>query len=1258
MRHRDVNPTMARELRNELIDSAPGTDLTIIDALMAVTTGCSAEALRLARDHDSPDARTVIFGVLITTRGKQAALGWENHENSGGDRQFLSGPGWVNWAICSAKLGRWDRAAERLQELEALWSECPMLAFIEGMINAATLLPEEFRRTALDGVPLFPGIRTAHGLLASHAHARATYCFQYVQRAIAGVEIDIVRSVRDWMLWLRVVDPTNANSELARAEITDRMNDGLNATTLVLFATVFEIPYNAQPLREYLDRRKRIGGLDDDEILAEILLLQGSIGSRDLVAYIETHREHLTKVVHPAFLVDMEVEALARDGQPHRARALIAARITDLGEEHVARLDVFLSAVEGSDPRTALEQLYRKKKSIVDLRNLVSHLKSVKDTVALRPLLVEMFSHERTADNALDVIRSLSDPSDYDSAEIISFVEGNLDLVSQHDDLKAAHSLALFRAGRLEESRRINEDLVGRRADLYDSLLDINIAIVSGDWDRIPVIVDREWSRRDSHDGPTLIYFASLASGGASGPDRALGLARLATEKAPSDAKVLSAAFWLYCRLGRERDADPEWLKRAADLSSPDEGPLWRVDLEDAVERWFPRRRDVVKEVERKWLGGEIPLSVAAATFNVSLARMVGHIPSVNLVSLDGRKRVSLPIISGDRSPVEMRKDWTIGLDVTSVMVLEYIGFLQHTIDAFDKVYLSPDVMELLFHERHEARFHQPSLVSSAREIVALQHAGKIVLAEDITDPPKELIEEVGVEIASLLHLAEQENGMVVCVLPLHKAGSLTESANVGSLGSLVLSTVDVCTFVYATGRMDAADYQRAMRILTGTGQGVHCETKRSINEGPIYITDVALSYLQDANLLRAVAEGFPNVLVHPVVVERAQGLIEQSDHSNDIQAWIDGIRIRIADAMSDGTIALLPRPPNQNEISQPGGLGWRSATSLLMNTDSCDALCVDDRCLNRHSYVDSTSEKPVPIVCAIDILRHLVSLGAISDARHWAARHKMRRSGFSFIPFEPDELLHWLSPSRVVAGNVVETAELTVLRQSVANATLSRYLTAAEATTLSANHTNIAKSTIGRIWQDTSVPVDRATALSDWLWQNLVVAGIHNRCQSTDVAPEESVRRAFVARLAAILLPIPTPSEERLSHFSGWLQQSVLSPLQPANDATVEQAIDLVCDTVASFSEGQELYGNQFLVQLPSSVRTETISRHPKLTERWGFTLVPRFHIKSNIDVVGRDLAGAVRRVFATGSDETIESASKNRSARWRDSSAEQSRQ
>ena len=1231
----------ARELRSELTLTTPELDLAVLDSLIALTDGNGDEALRIVRDLHHADARTVVFRVLATTKSDQAAIAWADREKVRDDDGFFTDVGWVNWAICSARIDRWERTAERLSKLDRLWGDCPALAFIEGRMNAAMLLPSEFRHVASDSVPLYPGVRTAQGSIASKFHARAVLCFEFFREAIVGLDGDLANQVDDWLQWLRIVDTDITKANLARAEISDRMNDGREAVALILFATVFEIPYDPAPLREHLDRRMSLGGFDQDEDLAQLLLVQRSIAPRDLIAHIENHRERLSMVVHPSFLFEIEIEALARDKQIHRARALIAGRTAELGEEHAARLSIFLDAHEGTDPRAKLERLYESTRSVVDLRNLVYHLKEVKDTVALRPLLFELFEIERSVENALDVVRCLGGPPHFDYMGVTGFIDSNPDLVSDSDDLYAGYGRALYLAGRIQKAKQVNDELLDRREDLSDSLLDGNIAIASGDWDRVAVVVDREWTRRDSHDGATLMHLACLASQVSKSPDRALEFARLATVRAPDDARVLAAAFWLYFKLDRERQVDHRWLKRAADLSSPDEGPLWRVDLQDAIERLFPRRRDVVRDVERKWLGGDIPISVAASTFNVSLARMLGHIPRNNYSSLDGRKRVPLPIISGERSCVEIQQEWTIGLDVTSVLVLEHIGLLRHAVRAFHHIKLAPDVMQLLFQERDEARFHQPSLVTAAKELQTLQNAGRITLTDGTDDPPKELVEETGVEIATLLHVAEQGNGRVVCVLPLRKPGSLTEFARLGTWDRLVVSTVDICTILYEEGRIDSDDYQRAIRILEARGQGKRGKQDRSIGDGPLYIDEVALSYLRDANVLRAVTDSISNVEIHTEVAKRAHALIEESDHADEIAAWIERIRITLRDAINDGAVSLLPQTSNDSELSQPGGLGWRSAMSLFLSRASCDAICIDDRCLNRHTYIDDDTGNRVPIVCVIDILRHLVSLGTIRAKDHWIARHKMRRSGLSYIQIDPEELSHWLLPARVEAGSIIESAELRVLRQSAAGVAVSGLLTENEVTTLTANQVIACKATIERVWEDPSVPVERTTALSDWAWRNLVMGAIYQADQSAEARPRDPVSDTIVSRLAVILLPIPIEEKERRRMFAGWLEHSVLSPLRPANAAVIDQALEFVCDAIVSAPTDQDVYGNLFLDQLPSSARSVAISKRPELAEGFGFTLVKMFRISNAIEVSSTDLIQAVRQVFDSRAEVNIQDTS-----------------
>ena len=1131
----------ARQLREELAQIDPDMNPTILDALLAEANGSNDEALRLVRDHDDPDFRSAFFGILARSQGESAALDWSEKANACDDLHFFTGVGWINWAICSIKLGKWEEASRHLIKVETLWSEAPTLAFVEGKINAAMLLPQEYRSRVIDDVPFYIGVNASQGSKTANYHARATICFEFFSTILADISDQrIMKFVADWCLWLRLVNPNMRNANAVRDEIVQRMDDGPHAVDLILFANVFDIPFDTEPLSRHLDQRRQFGGLSHQELLAESLLFKKSMSPRDFSAYLEQHCTRLREVLHPAFLATMQVDALLRDGQTERARALIASYSNDLDDETANRLNLLIETQEGNDPRARLEHLYLQTKSLVDLRVLVSHLKSVNDRAALRPLIIELFGREPTIENALDAVRCLGDPSCFDHESVIEFLETNDDLVAQSEDLKAAKAWALFQAGRLQEAKEINDNLLSRRTNQDDFHLDISIAVLSGHWERVAAVIDREWPKRESHDAETLMRLACLSGQSVQEPDRALELAGLAAQKAPDDPRILVAAYWLHFKLGRDVEADPKWLMRASELSSTDEGPIWRVDLRDAVNDLFPKRRDLLQEVERKWLDGEIPIGVAAGVFNVSLARILLHIPNQNTAQLDGRERVILPIISGGRSPVELQENWTIGLDVTSVMVLAYLGLLEQTVDAFHHVKLAPDIMEFLFRERDETRFHQPSRITAAREVRDLESAGQVQEANGFTHPPEALIEEMGLELAVLLHMAEHDKGMVVCVLPILRPGSLMEqSADMSNHDHLILSTADICTLLHEEGKIDADDYQRAMLFLNSQGQKGRFNRQRSSLSGPVYIDELALSYLQGANILQPVATAGLNIRVHPNVLKRAHAFIEEGDVGHELGTKIEGIRTLLRNAVDSGAASFLPRKIDRDKRIQNSELWFQATASLLAGADACDALCIDDRYINSHPIITDDTGQPIPIVCVLDVLRHFLSRGVIDVAGHWTARHKLRRSGFAFILVENDELVHWLTAARVDEDQLTESAELRILRQTMARIDFVCLSPLKEATTLSTNVHRTCKTAIEHVWEDDSLTVERAATLSNWVWHHLMKTALLARAGIEGDKHEDWIKDLISLRLGHLLMPTTIQSKERRAHYADWIERS-----------------------------------------------------------------------------------------------------------------------
>ena len=102
----------------------------------------------------------------------------------------------------------------------------------------------------------------------------------------------------------------------------------------------------------------------------------------------------------------------------------------------------------------------------------------------------------------------------------------------------------------MPEAKDINDALLARRNGASDLMLDINLALQAGDWERFPAIIEREWPKRDALEPGILLRLASLAAETDATVGRALDLARLAAEKAPDDPQVLVSAFVLFFQLG------------------------------------------------------------------------------------------------------------------------------------------------------------------------------------------------------------------------------------------------------------------------------------------------------------------------------------------------------------------------------------------------------------------------------------------------------------------------------------------------------------------------------------------------------------------------------------------------------------------------------------------------------------------------------------------------------------------------------------
>lgn len=1228
---------LASGFRDELKQIEPDMDLSVIEALFLEAEGNVDAALNILRECKDSDSRSVLFSMLDRTQGEQKALAWFEKQENKDDQDFFTGVGWLNLAISLAKVGRWEEAANRLFRLESSWSDVPTLAFVEGMINAAMLLPEDCREIALDTIPAYPGITPNLGEKAKNYHARAHTCFEYSEQTLKEIANQkLLRRIKCWRIWLHLMNPNPICAASARQDIRKMMEIGEQAVDLILLASCFNIQFDKEPLQEYLALRKQVGGLDAREQFAEFLLVEQSMTPREIVDYLQQHKKRLSEVISPDDITILHIEALAKDGQTETARSLLKEQAVSLGEDVSNRLTVLIDKQEGIDPRPQLESIYEETGELIDLKNLISHLKEVDDRVALLPLLKKLFKHEKSVENAHDYVVCLGNYPHFNHAEIAKFLDGHPEIAELSDDLISAKARSLFHGGEYQKSKDINDSLLTRRTHQNDVALDINIAVAAGEWERFSTIVNREWERRDLHTPEMLMPLAQLASQEDQNANRALQLSKLASEKTPDNPRILMTAYMLYHQIGKEDEADPYWLARAAEHSSPSEGPVWNVDLRYLVKEWGPERQDRLRAIEKSLLDGDITIGMAASVFNSPLISFFFQAAHQNISEADGRCRTVLPIVSGGRQPVELQEDWTIGLDISSIIVLSYLGLLEKAIDAFHHVKLAPETMGLLFQERNRVRFHQPSRIKAAEEIRDLVNTSRLRTATDLPSPDQAIAEEVGFDLATLLQAAKDNDGRVICVLPLHKVGSyMDKEANLGEYNDLIISTLDICVLLQKEGKIATDICNHAGAFLRFRNQAEYNSPPSAIFQRPIYLDTLALSYLNDAGLLQPSTACDLDLRIHPRAVDENDALIRAGQIGTGLADTIEEIRKTLRNAMESGKASFLPHVPGDVEQMEQQEIHVQIITAFIENCSDYDALCVDDRLINSRPVVVDSTKNERPMVCVLDILRNLVSRQIISAADNWTLRHKLRQGGYVLIPIEADELEYWLKTALFDDDDgLTESAELRILRQTFARIISIDMINLQNEARFITDLTSTCGIVIRNLWGNDEITTVRAMHLSDWIWRHLMTPPRLAVRQAGEEVRAGWLQELMIRNLHELLMPLTELPTGRHTCYVDWIERSILEPLGAANASLIEMVVEIDVNILKKIGDDQIHYGASLLQCFPKSLYQIIWDREPQLARRFGHEMQEVISFEGDRQFVIQDIFTSAKEAFSETRD------------------------
>lgn len=538
-----------------------------------------------------------------------------------------------------------------------------------------------------------------------------------------------------------------------------------------------------------------------------------------------------------------------------------------------------------------------------------------------------------------------------------------------------------------------------------------------------------------------------------------------------------------------------------------------------------------------------------------------------NLPESDARRRGIIYAFSGARpADISLPIVRAIALDLTAIFTLALLGQLPVVIGAYERVVISHSTLGWLFQERQRATFHQPSRIKEAHDLKRLVAEGrlKVLPSQPLSD--LSLAKEVGLELAGLLSAAAKAKASdgtaryVIRSAPVHRVGSLMEEeADLSAYSEYLRSCQVLVEKLRTRGILTLDEEQRAVAYLKL--HELRWATEPEIMEGgEIYLDNLATTYLQNQGLLGKLTAAGLVAYVTEDEDKDANRLISYEDLSDQQLSLIELIRKTLADALEAGRVSAVKSP----RIGDEKLLGTHPTFSVLGIEDAVDALVIDDRCVSQHPFMEVNNRR-TPILTTLDLLDDLARKGAISEQSVYGHRTYLRRCGFLFIPVGERELVYELANAPLSDGEVVETAELRAIRESMLMARMRKILQIPTETPWLHGTTRSVVRTIRGLWK-TGADLDEAAIRAEWLLGLLDVRGW---APSTVSGNERNFALfAHAAHLQSLMSPPNEVPDSVRDAYYDWIDRRLLQGLRDSEPEVFEWIVDRAREMIVYAAE------------------------------------------------------------------------------------------
>lgn len=1115
----------------------------IAEAFVAAAKGKDANAFAKLLTEPTQIHYSAVFMLKRTKHKEIEAINWLF--GSGLSINSLDSDGQQSLLFSLLQSEQWEKALEQVDALNDLTQiESIGLSYAIAMtLLTNSISPTELRLLVIHDLPFaadkFP---LADDEKSIGLRLKAISVFNHCAKLCSSSDIakDQATLSKKYSLWLRlrtVETQVEAFNEL-RGYFSKITIDTLRFLPL---AFSFGLKLDYEKVEKEVEQLSALfGELSPVTGLARFILAHKQKGYTQTLDYIRLHRNEIERGVHSSSVKMLEIEVLARCGLVNEAETLLASDDI-LADDVKVSLSNIVAEVKGADSIALAIEQYTTSKKVSDLAHLVKLLSESGPKDEFLLYAYELFQTTRAETDAINLANAYSINEKF--IELSDFLESNLEIVDRSEALKLHKAWAFFREGNLKSAKSLSEELSNTANSTLDvETLKIYLSIYSGDWDALAVLVEVRWSKKDELTKAELLQTANIAK--ALLPNRAKELLAFVTDKFPDDPEVLASAYITATSLGWENEkSSSDWLNRAAMLSTEDDGPIHRTSFEEMKEIMDAKREQNEKLFEA-YLDNRVPISLFAEIQNRSLSDFYLIQPLQNTkINLAHRKSA---IAAFHSSRVEMVIESTsITVDVSSILIMGYLGLLDLFFKAFKKIEIPHSLMRWLYEEKQKVAFHQPSQIAKAKNFESLILDGYIhVTPLRMIEQPK-LGLSIGDELAMLLETAQhsetaEHQSVVASSFPAYHVGSFRqEIIDLSAHSKNLISCSTLISKLRELSLITEDEFNNAIQYLEKQQHGeAWPEEPELSNSASVYLDSLSVTHLMALDVLNKFHGTNIQLFVHPNDNKRYKTLRNFDSTIQKADAILDKIRTMFNAGFESGQVTL------SEMLTTSERKGYRiesiPLTELFHKRSISGGVLVDDRTINQNLNIQ-VLQQTEPVFTTLDLVETLHHKGIINTELKYQYKTKLREAGFGIISTTKEEIQFYLGKSPVKNGALLPCKELLLIKNHLSLLKISGLIKLPRDALWLHQTLKLLSDVLKSQWTK-NVSLDERVARSNWLFG---VIDFRAWAQCHEVRSEDGFGY-FGEALRINLLMISTEIDDEIkSDYERWLNDHVLEPLQ-----------------------------------------------------------------------------------------------------------------